>query len=83
MKERYSPPRLLQSAQSQLPTVLESLPELPAMLLAQLQGNTQRDRKLAQRVEQLQRQVRKQRFYNVLLLLIAVLWLGTLLGSQA
>ena len=82
MKDRYSPPRLFQNAQAHLPAVLETLPELPATLLAQLQGNAQHERKLASEVGQLRREVRKQRIFNVLLLLIAVLWLGTEIGSR-
>ncbi len=83
MKDRYSPPRLLQNAQAQLPTVLESLPELPGILLAQLQGNTRRENQLSEQVEQLKQHLRKQRFLNVFLLLIAVLWLAMQFGGQA
>ena len=82
MKERYSPPKLLQNAQAQLPTILESLPELPAMLLAQRQHSAREEHRQAEQLELLQQQLRKQRIFNVFLLLIAVLWLGTQLGIQ-
>ncbi|MDG2078045.1 MAG: 2-polyprenylphenol 6-hydroxylase [Pseudomonadales bacterium] len=82
--QRYSPTRVFEGMQERLPTLLETLPSLQDSLMRKLhqigQGKSA-DSERQQRLTQLEQSLHQQKRYNIILLVVAVMALGTFLSS--